>query len=76
MSHLIDRIDPLLRNRPADGTLLFDRYLAHRAAAGRPLTRADVEEAARYFEAFEEQSALVGASLRTRIDRAPVAPGG
>ncbi|MDF1562492.1 MAG: fused MFS/spermidine synthase [Deltaproteobacteria bacterium] len=66
-STLFERLDPLLAGRRATPELLLDRYLAARAAQGRPLSFEEVERTLGYARRLPAQHRPLSAALAARL---------
>jgi hypothetical protein len=69
-SMFFDRSDPLIQGVDLDSDILLDRYIAYRLAVGRPMSRQDFEETARYTETMLGYGSEVSKAIMARAERA------
>ena len=65
----IERFDPLVQGDKGETDVLLDRYIAYRAAAGRPVSRKEFVDAFRYTKAMGGYGPKVARSIAARARR-------
>jgi len=65
-SFFIERFDPLIKGTSSRSDVFLDRYIAYRAAAGNPITRRELLDAARYTAAMGGYGPNVAKSITAR----------
>ena len=65
-SFFIEQFDPLITGASGRSDVLLDRYIAYRAATGKPMTRRELLDAARYARAMGGYGPKVAKSIAAR----------
>jgi hypothetical protein len=65
----IERFDPLVQGDKGETDVLLDRYIAYRAATGRPVSRKEFVDAIRYTKAMRGYGPKVAKSIAARARR-------
>ena len=65
----IERFDPLVQGDKGETDVLLDRYIAYRAATGRPVSRKEFVDAFRYTKAMGGYGPKVAKSIAARARR-------
>ena len=65
----IERFDPLVQGTKGETDVLLDRYIAYRAATGRPVSRKEFVDVFRYTKAMGGYGPKVAKSIAARARR-------